>query len=89
MKKQGGKVLGATVARWKERGFIGAVLAYPLLLFIVFYIVVNFNSFLLAFQRVLSTIIMFSTKWKILNRSFPTWFPKTTGRSLLPSSTPF
>ena len=52
MKKQGGKVLGATVARWKERGFIGAVLAYPLLLFIVFYIVVNFNSFLLAFQRV-------------------------------------
>ena len=52
MKKQGSKIFGATPARWKERGFIGVVLAYPLLLFIVFYIVVNFNSFLLAFQRV-------------------------------------
>ena len=52
MKKQGNKIFGATSARWKERGFIGIVLVYPLLLFAVFYIIVNFNSFLLAFQRV-------------------------------------
>lgn len=36
----------------REYGFAYLVLAYPLALFIVFYIVVNFNSFLLAFQKV-------------------------------------
>ena len=34
-----------------ERLFIMAVLAYPLLNFFVMYVVVNFNSFLLAFQQ--------------------------------------
>lgn len=52
MNKQRKTVLGATVARWRERGFISVVLVYPILLFIVFYIVVNFNSFILAFQKV-------------------------------------
>lgn len=37
--------------KWREYGFAYLVLAYPLALFIVFYLVVNFNSFLLAFQR--------------------------------------
>ena len=35
----------------KERLFIMAVLAYPLLNFFVMYVVVNFNSILLAFQQ--------------------------------------
>ena len=41
-----------TKRKWKEYGFVAVVLAYPLALFVVFYLIVNFNSFLLAFQKV-------------------------------------
>ncbi len=35
----------------KKYGFVYAILAYPLLLFVVFYLVLNFNSFIMAFQE--------------------------------------
>lgn len=36
----------------KERAFIYSMMAYPLILFILFYVVVNFNSVILAFKTV-------------------------------------
>jgi len=36
----------------KQSGFIAGVLFYPLLLFVVFYVVINFNSIIMAFERI-------------------------------------
>lgn len=35
----------------KKNLFLITILAYPIILFVIFYVVVNFNSFLLAFQK--------------------------------------
>ncbi len=35
----------------KKYGFVYAVLGYPILLFIVFFVILNFNSFIMAFQE--------------------------------------
>ncbi len=37
--------------KWKDAPFIISFLAYPLLLFVVFYVYVNFSSILLAFKK--------------------------------------
>lgn len=39
-------------AKWMQNGFILAVLAYPLLHFLVFYVYINSSSFVMAFQKV-------------------------------------
>lgn len=36
----------------KKYGFVASVLAYPLLLFIIFYVVINFNSIIMAFEHI-------------------------------------
>ena len=66
-----------TPARRKEYGFITAVLFYPLLLFIVFYIVVNFNSFLLAFQKVNSDYTYVFNGFENFKQVFNDFFSKT------------
>ena len=35
----------------KKTGFILSILIYPLALFLVFYVYINFNSFIMAFQK--------------------------------------
>ena len=37
---------------WRKSLFVGGVLAYPLLCFLVFYVFVNANSIIMAFQRI-------------------------------------
>lgn len=39
-------------AHWRTRGFLISVWAYPILLFAVLYVYVNFRSFVMAFQQV-------------------------------------
>lgn len=39
------------LAAWKQRGFLFTILFWPITLFIVFYVVVNANSIILAFQE--------------------------------------
>ena len=36
----------------KQTGFIISVLFYPLLLFVIFYVVINFNSIIMAFENI-------------------------------------
>ena len=38
--------------KFKKAGFVAAVLAYPLILFLIFYVGVNFNSILMAFENI-------------------------------------
>lgn len=42
------KITKKTLARY---GFVWSILAYPMLLFLVFFVYVNFNSFIMAFQE--------------------------------------
>lgn len=37
---------------YKKAGFVASVLAYPLLLFIIFYVIINFNSIIMAFEYI-------------------------------------
>ena len=37
---------------YKQIGFIASVLFYPLLLFFIFYVVINFNSIIMAFENI-------------------------------------
>ena len=41
-----------TKKTWGEWGFVSLILVYPILLFCIFYVYVNFNSFLLAFKSI-------------------------------------
>lgn len=37
---------------WQEYGFVASVFIYPTILFLIFYVFVNFNSILMAFQTI-------------------------------------
>ena len=41
-----------TASKWREIAFYVLILAFPVIQFSVFYIGVNFNSFLLAFKKI-------------------------------------
>lgn len=36
----------------RKTGFVVSILAYPLLLFIIFYVIINFNSIIMAFENI-------------------------------------
>lgn len=61
------------INKLKRTGFIISFIAVPLIHFLVFYVYVNFNSFLMAFQenRAGETIWTLDTMKQVFNRLFP------------------
>lgn len=72
MKAPGNKKVNA--AKIKESLFLLAILAYPLALFLVFYVYVNFNSILLSFQKVDSEYRYVWNGLENYKKVFTDWF---------------